>query len=559
MFCSCNHEPDDLSTLIDTKIPSIQVDIPLSSDTIIIGRTKKKEFKFIMSATDNAHVFKISSKTPLFSKYSGALFPIQTKDDLAIYKNQIDLQQKMKQADLIGLDSRFIKIRYKEDEKLFFFQEGFDKRIAESNMRREGLIFTADDQLTCVSGNNSKNEEKINLLRDKFFKNNFSCGSLFDLKKTQDFLSILEKMNLPKKSIAFYLNPVSNLLEPFVSLQTNNTSEAHVSKIETCTKTKTNNASELFRQDLICNKYFYLNENNVYPHKKDITITEIVSIPASLKLILKPGDRIDIINEGALISYSPVEILGTPKDPVYIASSDQTSNGMHVICANKKSIIKYAVFDKHRSLNYKGWQLPSSVTFYESEVKIESTAFNNNKSEDALNIFRSGFILDRVQFKNTNSDSFDADFSNGQVVKCKFENSGNDGVDVSGGKVLIQESTFNLIRDKAISSGEESSITCDNINIDYAAIALTAKDKSKIKISRSTISNSELVYCAFRKKREFGPSSIESEQVALTNNRQSFLIEEKSSITIDGAKMEGQVEDVKEMLYGEIFGIKTIR
>ena len=92
-----------------------------------------------------------------------------------------------------------------------------------------------------------------------------------------------------------------------------------------------------------------------------------------------------------------------------------------------------------------GLILTGGVSFYESNVNIDSARFLNNKSEDALNIIRSNFIVKNTIFDGIFSDTIDLDFSDGFIQNVSFINIGNDGIDLSGSDATIKNATLNQI------------------------------------------------------------------------------------------------------------------
>ena len=168
-------------------------------------------------------------------------------------------------------------------------------------------------------------------------------------------------------------------------------------------------------------------------------------------------------------------------------------------------------------------------------------------------------MFENSTISNTFSDAFDADFSNGIIKNCKIINSGHDGIDISGSHITIENTQFLNIEDKALSAGEKSLMNIDSISINGASLAIVAKDLSKIKITNSSITNSQVIYCAFQKKKEFGASSITAKQVEYSNFKEENLIEENSKLKIDGEKIHNYRDNVKKYLYGNEYGKKTAK
>ena len=103
-------------------------------------------------------------------------------------------------------------------------------------------------------------------------------------------------------------------------------------------------------------------------------------------------------------------------------------------------------------------QVSGAINFYNSPVNIYNTSFNDNLSEDSLNIFRSDFLLENVSFLNSKSDALDVDFAKGSILNSRFVDIGNDALDFSGSNVTIDGATISNASDKVISAGEEYSL-----------------------------------------------------------------------------------------------------
>ena len=72
-------------------------------------------------------------------------------------------------------------------------------------------------------------------------------------------------------------------------------------------------------------------------------------------------------------------------------------------------------------------------------VNIDNALIAYSKAEDALNIKKSSFIIDNVEFALNKYDGFDGDWVNGEITNSLVRNNGNDGFDFSGSKVVCSE------------------------------------------------------------------------------------------------------------------------
>ena len=167
--------------------------------------------------------------------------------------------------------------------------------------------------------------------------------------------------------------------------------------------------------------------------------------------------------------------------------------------------------------------------------------------------------MNNSTIENTFSDAFDADFSYGVINNCEFTNCGNDGVDISGGKSTISYSTFLDISDKALSAGEESRMEINNCHIINSSLSIISKDLSITTSNNNKIQDCQIAYCAFKKKNEFGSAHIISRNDIIEGHERKTLIEFGSSLVINDSLYLHFEEDVSELLYGKVYGKKTIK
>jgi hypothetical protein len=237
-------------------------------------------------------------------------------------------------------------------------------------------------------------------------------------------------------------------------------------------------------------------------------IRKTLIVPAGRSLILEAGADIRLYDGASLLSYSALQALGTEEAPVRISAPNRDGGGIAVFDAPLPSSVAFLVAEGLDAPQYQGWSLTGAVNFYESEVRMHNSAILQNRSEDALNIIRSDFKLERCYIGETFSDGFDADFCKGEVINCRIENTGNDGLDFSGSIITVRGCRLRGNGDKGISVGEESDVTVFNTSIKDAPIGLASKDLSVLRVRDITLIDCRQGFVAFQKKPEFGPATI---------------------------------------------------
>ena len=268
-----------------------------------------------------------------------------------------------------------------------------------------------------------------------------------------------------------------------------------------------------------------------FSHKKIIIkpgkweIDKDLIIPSEYSFHIGADTHINLSNGATILSYSPVKFKGEAKRPIIINSLDGLGQGLSIINAKNRSFLQYVNFNNLSAPSKENWNLSGAVNFYESPVSISNVFFENSKAEDALNIIRSNFLIQNSGFINNQSDSFDGDFVEGIIANTIFLNSGNDGIDISGSSIKIENVEISGINDKSISAGENSNVEIINSKIINSNIALASKDQSSINASKLIIINSNIALTAYQKKSEFGPASISVDKLNTDNIKILYMLE----------------------------------
>ena len=288
-----------------------------------------------------------------------------------------------------------------------------------------------------------------------------------------------------------------------------------------------------------------------------------LEVSAEWTLVFSAGATITF-NDGALLKINgAVHIAGTQEQPViFNVSSNHDYQGMGswggmFVNGSRPSIVRYATFYGDPSIQLDNRQdyygMTGCITFYGTSLLIENATFSNMQCEDALNIVSSEFKMVDVLISEARADGFDSDFSTGEVSNSRFERTGNDGLDISGTKLKINNLHFENIGDKAISVGERSELSGQSIRIDRANTGVVSKDDSDVKLDTVTfkgIVGSPLM--TYIKKAEYGParlacSNCSLEESLIANQYGSLIKIDNQSV----AAVNFSTRQMKEAGYSE--------
>lgn len=474
--------------------------------------TKKNHYKleFIDS------ILRISAKGKFISGFQEGV----------ILENFLELQLH----DLNTISSIPIEIQfnsYKKKEGFFF--PTINKENLEILKNRSTKIYRLEKNLS-LSPYYLSDEYKTN------FQNHLE-DLVFDAS-TQENIKILQSVDLfPRDHNALLIvhNPLTNLY-------------TILPELERFSPVKNNILSQLE------GKLNYSKKIRESFAKDTISISGIVTFDASYTynnkhIKISDNTNIEFIKSSKLIFQNcTVEIGADSENQTILKGLGENS----IYFKNSKVLIQNTHFSDFSNFKNEELSLPSAITFYNSEVKISNSTFENNLvGDDLINFYNSYFEIENVNLNNSFSDAIDSDFSTGYINNVNMKYIGNDGLDFSGSDIHIQNSTFNFVSDKAISAGEGSKITLENCLISNSELAIVVKDGSLLKSSKNKLKNNRIDFAVFFKKDFYESPIIEID--SLTSNslnlfQKGIKLRSNHNISIEF------LDDVESLLYGKIYG-----
>ena len=277
-------------------------------------------------------------------------------------------------------------------------------------------------------------------------------------------------------------------------------------------------------------------------------------VPAGYRLRIDGGTTLRFSRRGMVLSYGPVEFIGDDAGPVVLEPQQGVPDwqGVVVMRAAGPSRLRNVQVRHTKGIAQGAWSLTGGVTFYRSKVSIENSVFEDNAGEDALNIVHSDFVMQGVQMRRTASDAFDSDFSRGTLRGGSFSDigllGGGDAIDVSGTRITVRGTRFDNIGDKALSVGEQSTMTAGGVAILSAGTAAASKDGSLLEIEDSEIAEVRTAgLMAYVKKPEYGGARIVAKGIRFGAHVLPARAQRGSTIFIDGKPVPPEDINVKAM------------
>ncbi|HMK46680.1 MAG TPA: CotH kinase family protein [Methanocella sp.] len=270
----------------------------------------------------------------------------------------------------------------------------------------------------------------------------------------------------------------------------------------------------------------------------DWQVNRSIVIPAGYMVNCNMGTGLDMVNSSRIISYSPVELLGTDDEPIIINSSDGTGQGIAVMNAEKNSTLEDVIFSGISTPSHDRWNLDSQVTFYNSSVDMNQIIFKNNTGgEHLLGMYQSNFTIYSTLFMDPPKDGCQISHSVGSIYYSSFIDSGRDGVNLTGSSVYISNPIFNGTKGTCILADKNSAANIGSIEFTNSFAGVCSKDASAVLVDDSIGTSSSYGYIACRGDPYSAPSSIKVTGSSVRGVNMSYVVEDGSSLSVNSIKI----------------------
>ncbi len=192
--------------------------------------------------------------------------------------------------------------------------------------------------------------------------------------------------------------------------------------------------------------------------------------------------------------------------------------------------LKVNDFDKVQSSSINDYGLTGCLSFI--NIKFENVEINgsNGACEDTINLINSSGEIKEIKVTEAYSDALDLDFSKVNINDIYINNSKNDCADFSFGNYDINQFNLSNCGDKALSVGERSILTTNEINIKDSKMGIASKDGSIVKVINNNSQNLEICLAAYKKKQEFFGGFISVENFSCENSESNVETDKFSQI-----------------------------
>ncbi len=290
-------------------------------------------------------------------------------------------------------------------------------------------------------------------------------------------------------------------------------------------------------------------------------VGEDLILPPGAQLHLAAGVELQMQPGRSILVRGPLRIDGTATAPVRIrgSSADEPwgvlavqGKGFGALDANAGrpvTEIRYLELEGGSEDYLRGAYYSGQLSVYHQDLVLIHTILRRSHADDSLNAKYAKVTIRHSAFLDSAADAVDLDWVEGSISHSLFAGMGpeGDGVDVSGSRVVLEESVISDAQDKCLSVGERSTVEVRGVLLRSCSIALASKDLSRTELRESLLLDNERDLAAYRKKPIFGGGRILGSDLLLVGARSGAQRDAESEIVVkDSIWIGGARGDIEQ-------------
>jgi hypothetical protein len=269
----------------------------------------------------------------------------------------------------------------------------------------------------------------------------------------------------------------------------------------------------------------------------DYTISRDMFIPEGYCFVIRPGTILRIAPGVSIVSYSPVHIRGTQKNPVYIKAQDPLSPfGVFAVHGNNKGtcILNFLDFSGGDQDVINGVNHTSGLNIHNINLEMRFSKIHHNHSNTGLKVVNGSVLLKNNEFSMNFSDQVELDLCRGilfdNIFLKKNGDPNGDGISINRSEVYLENNRFNDFQDKGISIGKRSVVILYENDIRNNSIGVASKDLSSTLLFNNSLSNNRYAISVFQKNPIYGGGSCYFLQNECKANARRFKLDKFSKL-----------------------------
>ena len=255
-------------------------------------------------------------------------------------------------------------------------------------------------------------------------------------------------------------------------------------------------------------------------------------------LTIEPGTTVKLGENVSILAQCRVDLSGTKEAPISFVPLDaEKPYGVVALqgAGANGSQVRHARFEGGSHAWIERIHYTGMLTVYDAEdITISDCELGRNYVEDdALRAGGSKVDVVNCVFKGSRSDAVDFDFTEGSIMGCRFENIGNDAIDLMTCNPTIRDNVVLTAGDKGVSVGNESYPRIVNNHFKQCAVGVEIKDSSDPLLVHNVFDECEKGVQGYLKNWRYdGGGRGRAYRCVWTNNTEDIVMQGRSSFHV---------------------------
>lgn len=273
-------------------------------------------------------------------------------------------------------------------------------------------------------------------------------------------------------------------------------------------------------------------EDEIYILSGHHTIDHHIYIPENKKLVISADTHLEFVNEGGIISRSPIEAIGSKKQPITFSGKN---NGGYLLIINnsKKSIFENCQFIGLNKISHQNYQTNAAITLNKSEASFSYCVFINTKSKYAILNQNGTLNVTHSNFKNCKS-ALKSDYAVLYFMNNNIEEIYNNAFNIKSGKANFTSNKISNCFGSAFNVIENASIYSYDLTVDNAHKVIYTKSHAQLDFNKLNINNIEKGFDIFSKSEPHTTLTINN--FTKENVKNLFTVQPMATLRINGHK-----------------------
>jgi muconolactone delta-isomerase len=233
--------------------------------------------------------------------------------------------------------------------------------------------------------------------------------------------------------------------------------------------------------------YPFVSEDTVRIGPGTVEIAETRVFTANQTVIIEPGTTLRMAEGASIVSYGRLLAEGQKAAPIRFEPVAQSWGGLALQGPRTAgSRLSYVDIKQGSRPVREFFDFPGMVSIHDTkDIRVDHCHFaNNHGSDDALHVaYVQDIAIAGCRFDQTFSDAIDLEYSSAKVERTTMVNVGDDGLDLMGSRVEVQDGTILQCQGNGISAGERSDVLLRRELIAKATRAVLLKNGSSVSVS----------------------------------------------------------------------------